>query len=86
MQLPARRARLTGGGATPIVNSVVTEQAVLNALRTLKDPGQQQDIVSLGLVRDLAIDPRLSPISRDPRFLSLLQKSGLTYSPGRPRS
>src|SRR5467141_3724581 len=56
MQLPARRARLTGGGATPIVNSVVTEQAVLSALRTLKDPGQQQDIVSLGLVRDLAID------------------------------
>ncbi len=39
-----------------------------------------------GVVRDLAIDPRLSPISRDPRFLSLLQKSGLTYSPGRPRS
>ena len=56
MQLPAPRARLTGGGATPIVNSVVTEQAVLSALRTLKDPGQQQDIVSLGLVRDLAID------------------------------
>jgi ATP-binding protein involved in chromosome partitioning len=38
------------------VNSVVTEQAVLSALRTLKDPDQQQDIVSLGLVRDLAID------------------------------
>jgi ATP-binding protein involved in chromosome partitioning len=56
MQLPARRSRLTGGGATPIVNVVITEQAVLSALRTLKDPDQQQDIVSLGLVRDLVID------------------------------
>jgi TolB-like protein/Flp pilus assembly protein TadD len=39
-----------------------------------------------GVVRDLAIDPRLTPISRDPRFIALLQKSGLTFSPGRPRS
>lgn len=34
---------------------MVSEQAVLAALRTIKDPDAQQDIVSLGLVRDLAI-------------------------------
>jgi ATP-binding protein involved in chromosome partitioning len=34
---------------------MVSEQAVLAALRAIKDPEAQQDIVSLGLVRDLAI-------------------------------
>ena len=34
---------------------MVSEQAVLAALRTIKDPDAQQDIVTLGLVRDLAI-------------------------------
>jgi ATP-binding protein involved in chromosome partitioning len=34
---------------------MVSEQSVLAALRTIKDPEAQQDIVSLGLVRDLAI-------------------------------
>src|SRR5688572_30241222 len=34
---------------------MVSEQAVLAALRAIKDPDSQQDIVSLGLVRDLAI-------------------------------
>jgi ATP-binding protein involved in chromosome partitioning len=34
---------------------MVSEQAVLAALRKIKDPDTQQDIVSLGLVRDLAI-------------------------------
>src|SRR6266540_1851014 len=34
---------------------MVSEQAVLAALRSIKDPDSQQDIVSLGLVRDLAI-------------------------------
>jgi len=34
---------------------MVSENAVLAALRTIKDPEAQQDIVSLGLVHDLAI-------------------------------
>src|SRR6185295_5740887 len=34
---------------------MVSEQTVLAALRAIKDPESQQDIVSLGLVRDLAI-------------------------------
>jgi TolB-like protein/Tfp pilus assembly protein PilF len=37
-------------------------------------------------VADLAVDPRLAPVSTDPRFLALLQKSGLKFSPGRPHS
>ena len=36
-------------------------------------------------MKDLAIDPRLAPISTHPRFLALLKKSGLTFNPGRPR-
>ncbi len=51
----ARRSGLTGARPTSIVNPVVTEQAVLSALRTVKDPDRQQDIVSLGLVKDLVI-------------------------------
>jgi ATP-binding protein involved in chromosome partitioning len=35
---------------------MVSEQAVLAALRAIKDPDSEQDIVSLGLVRDLAIN------------------------------
>src|SRR5712692_7368792 len=34
---------------------MVSEQAVMEALRAIKDPEAQQDIVTLGLVRDLAI-------------------------------
>jgi ATP-binding protein involved in chromosome partitioning len=34
---------------------MLTEQAVMEALRAIKDPEAQQDIVTLGLVRDLAI-------------------------------
>src|SRR6267142_6378469 len=33
-----------------------TEQQVLDALRGIRDPDSQKDIVALGLVRDLAID------------------------------
>jgi ATP-binding protein involved in chromosome partitioning len=35
---------------------MVTEQSVLDALKGIKDPEAQRDIVSVGLVRDLAID------------------------------
>jgi ATP-binding protein involved in chromosome partitioning len=35
---------------------MATEQDVLNALRGIKDPDSQKDIVALGLVRDLAVD------------------------------
>jgi ATP-binding protein involved in chromosome partitioning len=35
---------------------MVTEQAVLEALRGIKDPEAQRDIVSVGLVRDLTIN------------------------------
>ena len=34
---------------------MATEQAILDALRGLKDPDTQKDIVTLGLVRDLAV-------------------------------
>ena len=33
-----------------------TEQQVLDALRAIKDPETQRDIVTMGLVRDLAIE------------------------------
>ena len=36
--------------------SHVTEEAVLNALRTIIDPDLRKDIVTLGFVRDLAIN------------------------------
>jgi ATP-binding protein involved in chromosome partitioning len=39
-----------------IVRFMVTQDAVLAALRGVKDPQSQQDIVALGLVRDLAIE------------------------------
>jgi ATP-binding protein involved in chromosome partitioning len=35
---------------------MATQQQVLDALRAIRDPESQNDIVSLGLVRDLAID------------------------------
>ena len=35
---------------------MATEQQVLDALRGIRDPDSQKDIVALGLVRDLAID------------------------------
>jgi ATP-binding protein involved in chromosome partitioning len=38
-----------------IVKAMVTQQDVLGALRAIKDPASQQDIVSLGLVQDIAI-------------------------------
>jgi len=41
---------------------------------------------SEGVVKDFAIDPRLSPVGGDPRFLALLRKGGLTFNPGRART
>src|SRR5437899_211625 len=38
-----------------IVAPMVTQDAVLDALRAVKDPEAQQDIVTLGLIRDLTI-------------------------------
>jgi len=35
---------------------MLTEQQVLDALRGIRDPDSQKDIVALGLVRDLAVD------------------------------
>jgi TolB-like protein/Tfp pilus assembly protein PilF len=35
---------------------------------------------SEGVVVDLAVDPRLARLSTDPRFVAMLQKSGLTYT------
>lgn len=35
--------------------ATVTQEAVLGSLRTLEDPEAQQDVVSLGLIKDLAI-------------------------------
>ncbi len=35
---------------------MVTERAVLAALRAVKDPESQQDVVSLGMIRDLVIE------------------------------
>jgi ATP-binding protein involved in chromosome partitioning len=35
---------------------MVTEDAILQALRTVKDPESQKDVVALGMVRDLVID------------------------------
>ncbi|HMB78906.1 MAG TPA: protein kinase [Vicinamibacterales bacterium] len=43
-------------------------------------------LASEGVVKDFAIDPRLSPVGGDPRFLALLRKGGLTFNPGRART
>jgi eukaryotic-like serine/threonine-protein kinase len=43
----------------------------------LKEYGERE-----GVVQDLAIDPRLKTVSGDPRFQSILRKSGLAYAPG----
>jgi len=37
-------------------------------------------------IADMAIDPRLAPIAAEPRFVAMLQKSGLRFTPGKPRS
>ncbi len=47
---------LTPRDALSIVDGVVTEAAVLGALRTIQDPDRHQDLVSLGLVTDLVIE------------------------------
>lgn len=36
--------------------TTVTEEAVLQALRTLRDPESQRDVVSLGLIKDLRVE------------------------------
>ena len=42
-------------GAYGIIRDMADQNAVLAALRGVKDPETQQDVVSLGLVRDLAV-------------------------------
>ena len=37
------------------VTNTVTEEAVLNALRTVKDPDLHKDIVTLNMIRDIKI-------------------------------
>jgi ATP-binding protein involved in chromosome partitioning len=39
-----------------IIRCMVTQESVLAALRGVKDPQTQQDVVALGLVRDLAVE------------------------------
>jgi TolB-like protein/lipoprotein NlpI len=37
-------------------------------------------------VADLAVDPRVAPLGTNQRFLALLRRSGLQFSPGRPHT
>jgi hypothetical protein len=69
----------------------MTEDAIRNALSTIKYPGFSRDIVSFGLVKSISVENGIAVIgiqvqTRDPKVPEKIFKSGLTSRtpPARP--